>query len=338
MTIINEVAREAGVSISTVSKALNNKKGVGEFTREKVLNICRQLDYTPPKMENPELLKPTGNIGYIMTRKHGPLFYNPFYLHIISGVEMEVEKNNFNLLFSTLKSGTAYRQKIPDVVKQHKIDGVILAGADIEPALIKKLEEICFPTVLVDNVIESEKIDYVVADNHSGAREAVEFLISRGHREIAFVSGPREHPSFEERFNGYKMALIENNISLEKDLIHTVPISDTMGTEIARKMLNNRKIPRAIFAANDKTALNIMQVFKGNGVNIPRDVSLIGFDDIDIAQYLTPSLTTVAIDKESMGLEACHKLISRLNNPDKTATKTVIPTRLLERNSVRDLN
>ena len=338
MTTINEIAKKAEVSISTVSKALNNRDGVGEFTREKVLNICRQLDYSPPKMTDPGLLKPTNNIGYIMTRKHGPLFYNPFYLHIISGVEMEVEKNNFNLLFSTLKKSAQKEEEIPDVVKQHKIDGVILAGADIGQTVISKLEKIRFPTVLVDNVAESDIIDYVVADNHSGAQEAVEHLIKKGHREIAFISGPRTHPSFEERFRGYKMALIENDIPLKEELVYSVPIKDTMGTEIARKMLKTNRVPPAIFASNDKTALNIMQVFQGNGINIPHDVSLVGFDDIDISQYLTPALTTVAVDKESMGLEACYKLITRLKNPDKKATKSVIPTKLIERNSVRDIN
>jgi len=332
---IKDIAQKANVSISTVSKALNNKEGVSELTKQKILNICKNLDYFPSRSE--VNLVNTQNIGFISSRSHGPLFHNPFYSLVISGVEIEIEKHDYNLLFSTIKLEEYDLKEVPQIIKQNKVDGLILAGADIPVELIKKIEEINFPTVLVDNYIDSNKIDYVVSDNYHGALTAVKYLIDKGHREIGFVGGPLNHLSFLERFRAYKMELLEHKIPINENYVKIEKHEPGyMGIKAARELLKG-KLPTAIFAANDEIALNIMKTFQNEGIKIPEDVSLIGFDNIDITRYTSPALTTIDINKETMGQEATKKLFDRIENPEKLATKSVIPTELIERNSVQEL-
>ena len=218
------------------------------------------------------------------------------------------------------------------------MDGLILAGADIPLKLINKIEEINFPTVLVDNYVESDKIDYIVSDNYNGALSAVRHLIEMGHSSIGFVGGPLNHLSFLERFRAFKMEMMENRIPIDDNYVIIEEYKPgEMGIKAARKLLEN-KLPTAILAANDEIALNIMKTFQNAKINIPEDISLIGFDNIDITRYTSPSLTTVDINKEAMGQEAIRKLFDRIEDSDKLATKSVIPTNLVKRKSVKDIN
>lgn len=331
---IKDIAEKANVSISTVSKALNNKAGVSEFTRQKILNISKDMNYFQSRSTNN--IK-TQNIGFLMTRRHIPLFHNPFYSRVISGVEIEVEKHEYNLLFSTIKLENLNSEEIPRIITQNKIDGLILTGADINNELIKNIEQLNFPTVLVDNYIKSPILDCIVSDNYHGAITAVKYLIDKGHTNIGFAGGPLSHISFEERFRAYKMEILEKELPFNENYIkiHS-EITPNMGTELAEEFLQEDELPSAIFAANDDIAIGLLQTFKNQNINIPEDVSLIGFDDIDITKYTTPSITTIAIDKESMGQEATGKLFERIENPDKPSTKSVIPTELVERESVKE--
>ncbi|HLV10734.1 MAG TPA: LacI family DNA-binding transcriptional regulator [Halanaerobiales bacterium] len=319
-----------------ISKALNNKEGVSEFTKQKILNICKELEYSPPRAENN--LVNTKNIGFISSRNHSPVFHNPFYSLVISGIEIEVEKHDYNLLFSTINLKTHNFEEVPQIIRQNKVDGLILAGADIPLKLINKIEEINFPTVLVDNYVESDKIDYIVSDNYNGALSAVRHLIEMGHSSIGFVGGPLNHLSFLERFRAFKMEMMENRIPIDDNYVIIEEYKPgEMGIKAARKLLEN-KLPTAILAANDEIALNIMKTFQNAKINIPEDISLIGFDNIDITRYTSPSLTTVDINKEAMGQEAIRKLFDRIEDSDKLATKSVIPTNLVKRKSVKDIN
>jgi len=332
---LKDIAEKADVSISTVSKSLNDKGGVSPVTRQKVLNIAKEMGYF--SFHSQADLK-THNIAFIMSRRHIPIFNNPFYTRVIAGVEIEVENYDYNLLFSTIKLDALESKKIPSIISQNKVDGLILAGADINKEMIRAIEELKFPTVLVDNYLRSPIMDSIVSDNFNGAVEAVRYLIKMGHKKIGYAGGPNSHPSFNERYKAYKLELMENNLEINDSFIKIKnDFSQEMGKELAKEFLQEDKLPTAIFAANDATAIGLMQTFKKYGLDVPENISIIGFDNIELTAFTTPKITTISIDKEAMGQEAALKLFDRIQNPEKKSTKSVIPAKLIERESVREI-
>lgn len=280
----------------------------------------------------------THNIAFIMSRRHIPIFNNPFYTRVIAGVEIEVENYDYNLLFSTIKLDALQSKKVPSIISQNKVDGLILAGADINKDMIRAIEDLKFPTVLVDNYLRSPIMDSIVSDNFNGAMQAVEYLIRMGHKKIAYAGGPNSHPSFEERYRAYKMEMLENNLEIQENLIKIKEdFSQDMGKELAKDFLKEKQLPTAIFAANDATAIGLLQTFNKYGVKVPADVSIVGFDNIELTAFTTPKITTISIDKEGMGQEAARKLFDRIQNPEKKSTKSVITTELIERESVKEI-
>lgn len=332
---IKDIAEKADVSISTVSKSLNDKSGVSPITRQKILNIAKEIGYF--SFHSQAGIK-THNIAFIMSRRHIPIFNNPFYTRVIAGVEIEVENYDYNLLFSTIKLDALESKEIPSIISQNKVDGLILAGADINKDMIRAIEELKFPTVLVDNYLKSSIMDSIVSDNFSGAMEAVHYLIKMGHKKIGYAGGPNSHPSFKERYKAYQMEMLENNLDINNKFIKIKEnFSQDMGKELAKEFLKEKELPTAIFAANDATAIGLMQTFKKYGLDVPADISIIGFDNIELTAFTTPKITTISVDKEGMGQEAARKLFDRIQNPEKKSTKSVITTELIERESVREI-
>lgn len=332
---IKDIADKAGVSTSTVSKSLNDKGGVSPLTRQKVLNIAKEMGYF--SFHSKADLK-THNIGFIMSRRHIPIFNNPFYTRVIAGVEIEVENYDYNLLFSTIKLEDLETKEVPAIISKNKVDGLILAGADINKEMIRAIEKLKFPTVLVDNYLRSKIMDSIVSDNFNGAMNAVNYLIKMGHKKIAYAGGPNSHPSFKERYKAYKLEMIENNLEINDNFIKIKnDFSQEMGSELAKEFLKEDELPTAVFAANDATAIGLMQTFKKYGLEVPEDISIIGFDNIELSSFTSPKITTIAVDKEGMGQEAARKLFDRIQNPEKKSTKSVITTELIERESVIEI-
>ncbi|SFL69623.1 LacI family DNA-binding transcriptional regulator [Halanaerobium salsuginis] len=332
---IKDIAHKADVSVSTVSKALNEKKGVSNFTRQKIINVAKELGYFSQYTKND--LK-TYNLAFVISRRHIPVFNNPFYVRVIAGVEIEAEKNDYNLLFSTLSLKDLQSKEVPRIIKQNKVDGLILAGADLNQAMIRKIEELKFPTVLVDNYLKSPIMDSIVSDNFNGALQAVKYLVKMGHQQIGYAGGPDSHPSFSERQQAYKLALLENNLAIKNEyMIIADDLGENMTKNLCKRFMQLDKLPTAIFAANDAIAIGLMQNFKKYGIKIPEDISLIGFDNIEITAFTTPKISTIDIDKQAMGQEAARKLFARIADPEKKATKSVITTDLIARESVREI-
>jgi LacI family transcriptional regulator len=332
---IKDIAEKADVSISTVSKSLNDKGGVSPVTRQKILNIAKEMGYF--SFHSQANLK-THNIAFIMSRRHIPIFNNPFYTRVIAGVEIEVENYDYNLLFSTIKLDALESKEVPSIISQNKVDGLILAGADINNEMIKAIEELKFPTVLVDNYLNSPIMDSIVSDNFSGAMKAVEYLINMGHQKIGYAGGPNSHPSFNERYKAFKLEMIENDLEINNNFIKIKDEFDqNMGKELAKLFLKEKELPTAIFAANDATAIGLLQTFNKYGIKVPEDISIIGFDNIELTAFISPKITTISVDKEGMGQEAARKLFERIQNPEKKSTKSVITTELIERESVKEI-
>ncbi len=337
-TTIKDIARIAEVAPSTVSRAINGRAGVSKTVSRKILKICEKLNYKPNNTARNLVLGETGNIGFMMNRTHSPIFSDLFYSEVLSGIELECEKNDYNLLFSTFKQnkkenkqntkGNQY--KLPKIVADNKVDGIILAGYGLDNQILNGLSDSKFPAVLIDNGFQSTGIDLIQVDNLKGGMIATNYLIDKGHRNIAYIGGSMTNISFRDRFRGFQIALSENNI---KDKHNLIKVNDLSWGFDAMKELLKESSFTALFACNDLTALNAISVMRGQGIEPGSDIEIIGFDDIITAANFNPPLTTIKVKKEDMGRIAARKLFERLNNntEEYKGMTTLVPVELVKR-------
>ena len=332
MITIKEIAKLADVAQSTVSKALNDRPDVSPETKRKIIEIAKQYNFVPNAFGKGLKSRTTENIGVIFCRESQPLSGNPFYSRVLEGIEAELAMNNYNLVLQLIPE--SQQEMLPKMVRQRQVDGLILAGIFQEQFIKNILSNNIF-VVLIDPKILTNNCSQVLIDNEYGAFTATQYLIQKGHRRIGFISGDLERLSFKQRFNGYKKALEYNNIAVDKALIQTGGLEKGYDHVKSLLMLDNR--PTAVFAANDINAIHGYKAIQEQNLKIPDDVSIIGFDDIDLAKYSTPSLTTVRVYKEELGSIGVRTLLQMINGESKTPVTTIVPTRLIERESVKGL-
>ncbi|NLW60559.1 MAG: LacI family transcriptional regulator [Firmicutes bacterium] len=318
---IHDVAREAGVSLSTVSRVFNNKGNISNETRERVIAAAAKLGYRPRAYKKQENTAKK-NIGIIFSKRLGSLIQDSFsfYAQVMAGVEEILIPHNYEIFFRTI-SGKAKEDAviINELTRDERLAGLILAGYDIEPEIILRIKRSNIPLVLTDNELVDENIDCVVNDNVAGARKIVKHLIGLGHRRIAFCGGPLSHNSLNERYQGYKQALKEAGLEQNKQWVFFCEPSFNIEdgyTAAMRIFTGTSPIPTAVFAANDPLAIGVMKALKELGYRIPEEISVAGFDDIPMAEHTAPSLTTVRIYKNEMGVLAgkrLHELIQGIN-------------------------
>jgi LacI family transcriptional regulator len=332
MVTIKDIAKLAKVSPSTVSKALNSRHDVSEETKQKILEIAAAHDFVPNVFGKNLKNKRTENIGVIFRRESRPLSGNPFYSRVLEGIEAELAINNFNLVLHLLPKDN--NGVIPKMVREKQVDGVILGGA-IHQDFINNIRSKNMPMVLVDPKIPSREFQQVLIDNEHGAFLAIKYLVEKGYKRIGFISGDLERESFYQRFIGYKKALKCFSIPYDENLVVTGDLEK--GYEHTQKLLRLDPRPDAIFATNDVNAIYGYKAAEDEGLKIPADIAFVGFDDIALAKMTSPPLTTIRVYKEELGSIAVRNLLKLINGEEISTGNTMVPVKLIERNSVRDL-
>ena len=331
MATIREVAQKAGVSIGTVSRALNYKPGVSEETRQHVFTAAQELGYvsakrlslSAPKITHLGLLsRPMGN---------GPLTANPFYGDVFHSVEQVCHESYINLSFSSLNIVNGRLGSLPALVSDNRISGVVLVGALPKEIVESVVTSLQLPVVLVDNCFPDCAWDSVMIDNARGTSQATELLIAQGHRHIAFISGP-DHPSIVERRAGYEETLRQHDLKLM--VVVTEDLEPPDGERAAVRLLRQAPETTAIVCSNDSQAIGASRKIQELGYKIPDDFSVVGFDDINLVQFTSPPLTTVRVDRQALGQVATGLLLERIKAPDRPPIKTVVGVKLIERASV----
>ncbi len=331
MATIKEIAKEANVSPGTVSKALNKRKDVSAKTRRRILEIAESHNFVPSASAKNLKLHRTENIGVIFCRESKPLSVNPFYSRVLEGIEGELAINNYNLVLHLLPNTP--RGQLPKMIREKQVDGVILAGV-VQDKLIERLIEMDIKTVLVDPNIYLEDMSQVLIENEQGALIAIQHLIDKGHRRIAFISGDLDRLSFIQRLNGYKKALERNGIEFEEALLRTGGLED--GYNQVRNLLIEEK-PTAVFSTNDLNALLAYNAITDMGYRIPDDVSIVGYDDIWSAKMAKPPLTTIRVYKEELGSIGVRALLRMINGEQKKPVQIIMPVKLIIRASVKEI-
>ena len=337
---MTEIAEKSGVSLATVSLVLRERSGVGAETRERVMQVAKDLGYLA-KNTNGTPAVPITNVGLILKEEpHLIPQANRFYSHVIAGIEVACRRRNINLFYATMTvDANNYPLELPRILlEENATEGLLLLGAFLSESLRQVLARHSVPLILVDAYAATDMYDTVVSDNVGGACQIVTYLIQQGHRHIAFIGSHAEscYPSIHGRHVGYEKALADAHIAesycADCHAINTDEIMQATTTLIEA----NPQIT-AIFAANDETAITVMDALHALGRQIPSDISVVGYDDIDLASRVSPHLTTMQVDKAGMGRMAVQLLINRVQYPESGLIRAVMPPRLLERDSVRTI-
>lgn len=319
---IAHVAREAGVSNQTVSRAINNKNEIGSETKARILEIARQMGYRPSNIARSLARQRTTTIGLVV-----PDIANPFFSEIARGVDDIAYANSYNVFLCTTYENIEKEQVVLDSLWRQQIDGLILCSSRLdEGELTKRVRE--FNHVILVNRELSETINglgIITVDDVIAAKKAVDNFISRGRDRIAFVAGPRTSHSGRDRLTGYKEGLKEHGIDMDPKLIVHCEPSINGGYVSSLKLLAKRNDISAIYAYNDIVAIGVLQACKELGRKIPEDVAIIGSDDIPLASLVTPKLSTMRINMQQIGISAMEALINCINGDNACAKHVFSP-------------
>jgi len=312
---IHDVARLAGCSISTVSKALNGTGSISAKMRKRVIKAAEELGYRPNPAAKMLRGQRSENIGLFFYPSCIDLFTSPFYGAVAAGAEMVLSARNYNLLLAgTQLEGESH--VLPKFIMERSVDGLLLLGR-MPDDLVTMLEESEIPFVMLDTPAKSPTIDCVVTDNFNGATTATEYLVSKGHRRIAMMAAQADDSSTQARFNAYRSVLMEHGL-FDPALVLRHPHSEEGGMAAAAELMESGMPCTAIFCVNDSMAIGAMKTFKSAGIQIPRDVSIVGFDDLYVSRFFHPALTTIRVDQYQMGEMGAGILLDMLENESHT--------------------
>lgn len=301
---IRDVAELAGVHPSTVSRVINDDSRISEKTKNKVLLIIKKLGYTPNAIARGLKTKRTYTLGMLI-----PDITNPFFAEIARGVEDAANANGFNIILCNTDDKLKKERIYLEILKGKRVDGLILGTAHIKDKSILELENNNFPYILVSRNIEGLDKNCVIVDDVAGGIMATEYLIKLGHRRIAHITGPLKTRSALNRLKGYKLTLKKYEIEYRDELVGEGDFRIKGGYQVMKRFLKLAEPPTAIFAANDLLALGAIQAIQKKKYHIPEDFCIIGFDDIRLASFVHPSLTTIRQPMLEMGALAVKMLL-----------------------------
>lgn len=331
---IKDVAKEAGVSITTVSFVLNQRADmvISPAVQKRVMEAAQKLDYHPSAMAAGLAGKRTRNLGVIFYLEDQPIA-NPFFSFIIEGVVKETLAQGFNLYFSYIESVYAGYPSLPKIVREKNVDGILVIGR-CDPQMAADIKNRKIPLVAIDNSPHLKGVDTVQIENRKGGVLAVEHLTQLGHRKIGIMAAALEIPSIQERLSGWKSAMVKKGIEPSGDLVFKIDhLTFWEGYGRAREILGRRKDLTALFCVNDEMAAGVLRAARETGRKVPQDLSVVGFDNIIMSIYTDPALTTVSVAKEYMGKLAVTRVLQLIENGDLKAVRLESPVELVVRES-----
>lgn len=333
MVTIYDIAKHSGYSIATVSKALNNKN-VSEKARLKIMDAVDELHYTPNSSARTLATNKSWMIGIVFDENLGFGLAHPFFSQVIEGFKKHVELYNYDLLFVSRHMGL--QQETYKHLLHRGVDGIAVIQSFGDDELRKS--NLSIPTVYIDR--PTNEPGSVYSDNRTGSRLAVNHLVDNGHTKIAHIMGDQTTYAGIERAAGFRDAMKAKGIDVREDyMVSGGYYSQAGGREAMIRLLALEDRPTAVYAAGDEMAIAAIRVIKESGLRVPEDISVIGFDDIKLAQHIDPPLTTVRQDKELIGQQAAIMLLDKINNKEEMTNdvKKMVPVSLVKRQSVHRL-
>ncbi|GGG79138.1 LacI family DNA-binding transcriptional regulator [Paenibacillus radicis (ex Gao et al. 2016)] len=321
---IFDVAKKSGLSVVTVSRVLNNSSSVRQKNKEKVLQAMRELDYHPNASARSLARGKTGIIGLTLTTLH-----DSFFDAVVNEINDRLAEHGYYLALSISKSyEDAFHRSL---FQEDRVDGVILLSPFDEDEYVSELKKKQIPFIMIDNSKKNPQVTSIIVDNFRGGYEATKHLIELGHTEIAHIAGPDHFLSSRERERGFKAALEE--AGLQPYCIERGTFEISTGYHITKDWIASGKLPPAVFAGDDNIALGIMDACLNEGVRIPRDISVVGFDDQILASEFRPLLTTIRQPADKIGAMGVELLLAAISNTSTRNATVQIEPELIVRES-----
>ncbi len=330
-TTMNDVAREAGVSVATVSRVINGSDGVSEKLAKQVQDAMDRLRYHPSSLARSFKIQRTMLVGVIV-----PLIDHPFYSRLAMAIEQKLFQNGYRAIICNAEEDESRERAYIEMLLRQRVDGVIINSSVMRASFLDELQALQMPYVLIDSDLPEAKCSKVFSDNSQGGYIGMEHLIQQGHRRIGLVGAPVHSEVIQRRIRGAKAALAAYRMDADPALLVT---GDTqlfdMGYQSARQLMSLAEAPTAIFSLTDVMAVGVIHALSELGLSVPDDVSVLGFDNIPIASYIIPQLTTIEQPIIKMGETAVELLFAHLNDTAQPTEEAVLQTRLIVRNSTK---
>jgi len=316
---IKDIAKVAGVTHGTVSRALNDSPLVKVETAKRIKRIAKRMGYRPDRIAQSLKRRRTKTIGLII-----PDILNPFFATITHGVEEKATELGYHVILVNTNRDLVREASEIKLLCERKVDGLVICPISYGSAKHLRRFKNESPFILLGSNMPGLVVDYVVSDDVQGAYLATTHLIDLGHRRIAHISDPSNTSPAESRTTGYKKALLERKIRVEENLVVPGGANIDSGYNAAGKLFEMPDPPTAIFAANDLTAIGVLALAKERSISVPEELAVVGYDDIEIAKYVEPPLTTVAQDKRRLGRLAVQLLCDKLNSQEETDIHQIV--------------
>lgn len=329
---IKDVAQKSNVSVATVSRVINNLDGYSEETRKKVIEVMDELGYQRNAIARNLKVKETRTIGVLY-----PKASTTYYVEILDGIEDFAQCNNYSVIICNTGDNWERISEYLRVLSERQVDGLIICSIPPKDDLYEQVVESNIPTVLVSSLSYRYSLPYVKVDDYQAAYSATLYLIENGHKEIAVIAGKNDDfIAGVPRVNGFLQALKDNNLHVKKKLIQERGFSFSDGVEGMKELLKAKEKFTAVFAASDDSAVGALSVAHAKGLKVPEDISIIGYDNTNIAQMSYPPLTTVGQPLYEMGKKSVEMLLKRISSNEKVES-IIMPFEIVKRETVKKM-
>uniref|UniRef100_UPI0034A07120 LacI family DNA-binding transcriptional regulator n=1 Tax=Saccharibacillus sp. CPCC 101409 TaxID=3058041 RepID=UPI0034A07120 len=335
---VYDIAREANVSVATVSRVLNNTAPVKKETRDRIVALINKHQFQPNALARSLTRKETGMIGFIL-----PDITNPFFPEVLAGFDHEARKLGYTYFLCDTISTNEENDRLYDrqyeresqylsLLMEKQVDGIVMIGGRVDlakpdGALVQEVEEASkrVPVLLLNGSLPRTNLNRIAADQKFGAQLAVQHLIELGHRDIGVIGGFNHMTNTLQRLQGFRAAMKEASLDVRKEWVLTGGFSVEKGQEFTAKLLNMKRRPSAIFCMNDLMAIGALKAAHRAGVNVPGELSLVGYDDIPQASHSIPELTTISLNSHEIGRQAAQTLDKMIADRKVPQHQTVVP-------------
>ncbi len=325
---IKDIAREAGVSAQTVSRAINDRSEIQAETKARILDIAGRMGYHPNSVARSLVSRHTQNIGLVV-----PDVMNPFFSEIARGIQDAAFESGYNVFLCNADESLERAISVLHSLEAQRVDGLILCSSRLTDREMMNLAERYQPLVLINRQISHARTRQILVDDHGGAYRAVEHLIGLGHREIGILTGPANSHSGRERLQGYERALMAHGLTpTARWQVPCAPKSEG-GRTAAKELLSRSPELTALLCYNDLAAIGVYQAAAELGLDVPQSLSIVGYDDIPFASLVSPTLTTVHIPKYELGVRAMNLILDALEHNEPVAGPVTLDTQLIVRGS-----
>ncbi len=331
---LEDIAKRAGVSRSTVSRVVNDQPNVKKVVRERVKQVIAETGYEPHAAARSLAARRTNVIGLVIPSAVHTLFTDPYFPRLTEGIAQASNDADFTLSLFLFDSPEDERRMYPRITRKGLLDGVLVQATHIDDEIFTWLGEGNIPYVVVGRPSKTAEMSYVDVDNLYGAYQAVSHLIRLGHRHIGTVTGPLDTEAGKDRLAGFRNALSDRGLLIDEELIAEGDFTEIGGYQATMRLIPEQ--PSALFVASDMMALGALRALREEGISVPEDVALVGFDDLPPAALADPQLTTVRQPIKRLGVKAVEILTDLIGKPRSPAQQVIFSTELVIRTSCGD--